>query len=258
MPNDQKRMSSTMHLNLLIITIFIIFNSSTCFSLTKNDLWESIEGENLKFSQMENGLILKNDTQCEVKDIEIQTYPKSSNSVTRIMGIGSYYYKIDSLNPGKTELVYWDNFSNTEGKYLNTKEYAFNRVSFSADKFPGKNKKHLNEHYKLWASEKFLNFGFGINVENKCNHPIKFAIRIKDLKGEWNTEAWYSFKALESSYLKGIKTRDSRYYYYAETSDASNIYWGVDDNYFYISLKKYGMRTGEDMDGDTNIVLTCN
>lgn len=47
-------------------------------------------------------------------------------------------------------------------------------------------------------------------------------------------------------------------YYYAETTDSSNIVWEGDKSFNYIGLKKYGMREYEDLDGVTDIELNCN
>lgn len=121
-----------------------------------------------------------------------------------------------------------------------------------------------NFYYRLPtdSAEEAETRGFNIHLENKCNHPINCAIHFKDLNGQWVTEAWYHFDPYESYYLASngdrLLTNDSVYYFYAETTDGSQISWAADDNYYWIGLVKYGMRKAEDASGETELSLTCN
>ena len=245
----------------LLFIIAFCFSSSTLSAL-KEDFWDSVDHSSLKFAQVTGGILLKNDCDCEIKDIELQTFPTSSNAAIRLLGYGSYYYEINSIQPGAIIEVRWDKFSNSGGQYLKLDQYSFDRISIAGRKILGKNKDYINQHFNINPNAVVENRGFKVSVKNLCPHPVKVAVNYKNTSGTWVTKSWWKFSQNESANLTSnnhyILTRDSRLYFYAETSNRTNIAWAGDKKYVYIGFKKYGMRAIEDSEGDTYLELTCN
>ena len=246
---------------LIISTLIILSASNSSFSELKNDFMISIDNSDFKYIQINGGILLINNCDYEINEIEIQTYPSSSNGITRILGIGSYYLKIESLKQGESVKVDWNKFSNTRGQRLKLEEYSFNRIRISGKKNSG-NKESINEHFPCNPNFTVENRGFKIKVKNICHHQIRVAVHYKNTQGSWVTDSWWTFAPNQSGNLvsgdQPLLTGDSRIYYYAETTDRSNIAWSGDKISTYIGFKKYGMREYLDYDGDTYLELNCN
>ncbi|WP_281561745.1 DUF1036 domain-containing protein [Thalassomonas sp. RHCl1] len=246
--------------NLLCIALIIF--SLPSYSGLKNDFWVPVENSALMYTQVKGGLILRNDCECEIRDVEIQTYPTSSNAVIRILGYGSYHYKVGPISEGQMVRVRWNKFSNSGGKYLKLDEYSFNRISISGKKADGEGKKYLNQHFTVDPGFTVENRGFKIKVKNNCHHPIKVAVNYRNTSGSWVTESWWKFQPNRSGNLatggNHLLTGDSTIFYYAEATNGTNIVWAGDAKREYIGFKKYGMRMFDDFEGDTYIELNCN
>jgi Group XII secretory phospholipase A2 precursor (PLA2G12)/Protein of unknown function (DUF1036) len=80
-----------------------------------------------------------------------------------------------------------------------------------------------------------------ISFKNSCSHPIQVAIHFQNLQNQWETKAWYSFSPGESSRLNGVDTKNRYLYYYAETTDRSNIVWKGNDTSETIGGRVYNM-----------------
>ena len=66
--------------------------------------------------------------------------------------------------------------------------------------------------------------------QNKCKHPIAFAVSYKDIDGTWRTEGWWNVKQDEDIILTNqnnirLKTDNTYWYFYAKTTDGSNMEW---------------------------------
>ena len=153
----------TFKLLLLLLVLFMIISSSALSEL-KNDFWISVENGNLKYTQVTGGLLLKNDGKQKIRNIEIQTFPSASNGMTRVFGIGSYYYRLDALEQNDVIKIYWEKFSNAEGNYLKLNEYSFNRICISGTEGSGDNKKAVNEHFGIDPQFTIENRGFKIKI----------------------------------------------------------------------------------------------
>ena len=65
-----------------------------------------------------------------------------------------------------------------------------------------------------------------IYFRNSCNHPIQVGVSFKNLSNKWQSKAWYSFAPNEgAARLNGVDTRNRYLYYYAETTDGSDLAW---------------------------------
>ncbi len=63
-------------------------------------------------------------------------------------------------------------------------------------------------------------------IKNSCNHPIQVGVYFKNLSNKWQTKAWYAFAPNEAvGRLNGVETRNRYIYYYAETTDESELAW---------------------------------
>ena len=96
---------------------------------------------------------------------------------------------------------------------------------------------------------------------NSCHRPIRLAISYKGLDGDWHTDGWWNFGPNETAYLTSsgsrLKSRNSIWYFYAETTDGSSWKWAGDDT---LSLRgtRLKMRKMQDKQGDFNWSTTCN
>lgn len=65
-----------------------------------------------------------------------------------------------------------------------------------------------------------------IYFRNSCKHPVQVGVYFKNLSNKWQTKAWYSFAPNEgAARLNGVDTRNRYLYYYAETTDGSDLAW---------------------------------
>lgn len=101
---------------------------------------------------------------------------------------------------------------------------------------------------------------YNFHVHNKCNRPVQIALSYKDTDNRWKTKSWWQFDPFEQAFLMSgqqrLVTKNSAYYFYAETTDGSSFVW-QGDNYLTVDGVKLGFRKGEDKQGHTEIVLTC-
>lgn len=253
-----------MTLKIFTVLVILLF-PLTVFSQPKENYWGTIDEKQIKFTQVDGGLLIKNETGADVSDVEIQTYPSASNPVTRILGMGSYYYKIDTIGNNETVAASWNKFSNTDGQMLKLEEYSFDRVSFDGTiDYADRDPVDFNDHHTITNPHEFrIDRGYPVHVINQCNHPVELAVRAKTLNGEWVTRSWYTFAANEESSLNDregvlLLTSESTMYFYAKTTDGSDIVWEGDDYYVTIGFRKYGMHVLNDDEGQTDIGLTCN
>jgi len=79
-----------------------------------------------------------------------------------------------------------------------------------------------------------------IYIVNKCYKPIRVLVRYKDLDGDWVTRGWFNlptFKEYERRRIVGRekvgKTRNNRFYYYAESKDGKTKWSGNYKRKFY-------------------------
>ncbi|WP_444995601.1 DUF1036 domain-containing protein [Aliikangiella sp. IMCC44359] len=248
--------------NIYFLSVFLIFFSTPVFSQLKNDFWIAVDGSTLKYTQVKGGLLLKNDCNCKMTDIELQTYPTGSNAAVRLIGYGSYYYRIHSMKSGELIKINWNKFTNSSGKYLNLNEFSFDRISISGQKHLGKNRTSVSQHFTTDPYFTVENRGFSISVKNTCKYPIRVAIHYKNTSGSWVTKSWWEFQPNKSAKLMSknqyLLTGDSKIYYYAETTNRTNIVWKGNKTVQYIGFKKYEMRSWDDFDGDTELELNCN
>jgi len=102
---------------------------------------------------------------------------------------------------------------------------------------------------------------FGFYFENKCYHPLMLVLRYKGVDGSWHTEAVWDIDAGFSGYLRDeygnkLKTGNAVWYYYAKTTDDSNLEW-IGDHYFLYEGVNLPMIELEDTDGDSEWSVTC-
>jgi uncharacterized membrane protein len=81
-----------------------------------------------------------------------------------------------------------------------------------------------------------------IAFKNSCSHPLQVAVRFQNTSGQWETRNWYSFVPGESARLNGVETRNRYVYYYAQTTDSSNIVWSGKDTRVTIGNTTYDMK----------------
>jgi uncharacterized membrane protein len=81
-----------------------------------------------------------------------------------------------------------------------------------------------------------------ISFRNSCSSPLEVAIYFKNLSGQWETKAWYSFSPDEKARLTGVDTRNRYLYYYAKATDGSGKVWSGNDTRQPISGRLYDMK----------------
>lgn len=81
-----------------------------------------------------------------------------------------------------------------------------------------------------------------IAFKNNCSHPLQVAVRFQNTSGQWETRNWYSFAPSESARLNGVETRNRYVYYYAQTTDGSNIAWNGNDTRVTVGNTTYDMK----------------
>lgn len=99
-----------------------------------------------------------------------------------------------------------------------------------------------------------------IAFKNSCSRPLRVAINFKNLQNQWETKAWYILSPGQSARLNGVDTKNRYLYYYAETTDGSNIVWQGNDTSQTIGGRVYNMLQ---IDTGPSVVnwtqnLTCN
>lgn len=102
-------------------------------------------------------------------------------------------------------------------------------------------------------------------VKDECDSPIELIIHYKDLRGSWQTRAWWQFESGEEAYLAHQNIRLSgkkgTWYFYARATDDSGLYW--DDNEgngkrLRHNGESFEMRRMNSTGDRAEITLTCN
>ncbi|MBD2179348.1 DUF1036 domain-containing protein [Pseudanabaena sp. FACHB-1998] len=81
-----------------------------------------------------------------------------------------------------------------------------------------------------------------ITFKNSCSRRLQLAVHFKNMQNQWVTKAWYSFAPNESAELSGVSTNNRYFYYYAETTDRSNIKWTGNGTSVTIGGRVYNMK----------------
>lgn len=81
-----------------------------------------------------------------------------------------------------------------------------------------------------------------ISFRNACSSPFRLAIHFKNLSGQWETKAWFSFASGERARLTGVDTNNRNVYYYAEATDGSGKIWSGNDTSQVIGGRSYSMK----------------
>lgn len=108
-------------------------------------------------------------------------------------------------------------------------------------------------------------FGFLIIASNKsCSHPIRVVFRYENGVGDWSITDWYRFNANEGASMltlddrKHLHTRASPFYFYAETTDGSELKWSGSTN-VDVGGTVYGFQDKEfdGNSGQAKLTLDC-
>lgn len=98
------------------------------------------------------------------------------------------------------------------------------------------------------------------HITNNCKHPIRILLRYRNVNDEWKTAGWWDFTPNEAAYLavdnKRLLSKNSIWYYYAETTNNTNYSWQGDHSVAY-NGRTYKMRQREDKQGINKLALTC-
>lgn len=102
----------------------------------------------------------------------------------------------------------------------------------------------------------------GFKVTNNCHHPVRVAIHYRNLGSEWVSMGWWTVEPKTATYLadsdnRRLITSAEGWYYYAESTDQTNLVWKGDQ------MKKYGtldlpMSLVKDKEGDSEWTLVCD
>lgn len=102
----------------------------------------------------------------------------------------------------------------------------------------------------------------GFRVTNDCRHPVRVAIHYRNLIGDWISMGWWNVGPHEASYLadsskKRLTTSAATWFYYAESTDETDLAWKGD------RVKRYGnldlpMTELQDKEGDSDWTLVCD
>jgi peptidoglycan hydrolase-like protein with peptidoglycan-binding domain len=99
------------------------------------------------------------------------------------------------------------------------------------------------------------------HVTNSCRYPLRILVRYRDSTKDWTTAGWWTFAPGEPAYLamddQRILSRNSIWYFYAETTDGSNKVWEGTEPVGYKG-KTYKMKRKVDEVGVNKLNLTCD
>ncbi len=102
--------------------------------------------------------------------------------------------------------------------------------------------------------------GDPFHVANNCPHPVRVLMRYKDSTKDWTTAGWWTFAPNEAAYLatnnQRLLSRNSIWYFYAETTDASRKVWEGTESVSYQG-RTYKMKKKVDEAGVNKLTLTC-
>lgn len=102
--------------------------------------------------------------------------------------------------------------------------------------------------------------GYPLFVKNTCHLPLNIGLTYLDLEGEWRNFAWWSYEPGEEAYpMYGnsrIRSRNSVFYYYAETSGSSgHLEWGGPIELVYGGNTYRGRKAQLNLDDNYNYIL---
>jgi uncharacterized membrane protein len=99
-----------------------------------------------------------------------------------------------------------------------------------------------------------------ISFKNNCSHPLQVGIHFKNLQNQWETKSWFTFSPGESARLNGVNTNNRYFYYYAKTTDGSNISWYGNETSQTIGGIAYNMKKVDTGASKVNWTqsLSCN
>ena len=168
-----------------------------------------------------------------------------------------------------------DNDIHSAKKYMKEAGWTRLELYLNLDKF---NRLDGSSDEAMACKEKLEKFGINMVIElesfpttefyfrNKCDYPVKLAIRYKNWNGKWVTDGWWFFDPNQSSYpVSGgnrIGLASSTFYYYARTSkDAKvSLVWRGEHHHSF-EAKDLQMRItnlSKDSDGDYVLTITCD
>jgi uncharacterized membrane protein len=119
----------------------------------------------------------------------------------------------------------------------------------------------VGKHAADWLQQQSSSSGYGFRFNNKCDHPVRLAIRYHDMNKVWRTEGWWTFKPGESGVLiiggKTLKTNTTVWYFFAETTDDEGLVWRGNHT-FNLNGRSLQMDKMEDTDGESNWSISCD
>lgn len=103
--------------------------------------------------------------------------------------------------------------------------------------------------------------GNSIAVRNRCNRPIRVAVRYQRSDGKWMAKGWWTFSPGEFANLESsgqrLRTFHDQVYYFAETTDGrSRVVWSG-DHVETVGGRVVPMRSYRDSTGTRELSLTC-
>ncbi|MEL6579821.1 MAG: hypothetical protein AAFQ14_08715 [Cyanobacteria bacterium J06621_12] len=102
---------------------------------------------------------------------------------------------------------------------------------------------------------------YPIQLENGCSHPVSLLVRYHHPDFGWQVTGWWAFAPGERSFLSDegerLETDKSTLYYYAETTDGSDLRWTGDYSYYYNDTL-YDMSEVVDKEGVTSWKISCS
>ena len=103
--------------------------------------------------------------------------------------------------------------------------------------------------------------GYSYQFTNGCEHPVQLAIRYKNMGGTWQNAGWWKFSPNETAYLvsggQRLRSNNAVWYYYAETTDNSNLQWSGDHSVTF-NGRSLLMKELRDAEGESTWTITCN
>jgi uncharacterized membrane protein len=103
--------------------------------------------------------------------------------------------------------------------------------------------------------------GYIFKFTNGCRHPVRLSIRYLDTSGAWKSDGWWRFEPGETGNLSSddglLRSNNSFWYYYAETTNGSELEWrGTEKT--KVGTREVPMRKAVDNEGDSEWSVTCN
>ncbi len=99
-------------------------------------------------------------------------------------------------------------------------------------------------------------------VINNCQHPVRLAIHYRNLGGAWVSMGWWTVGPKAAIYLadstnRRLSTSSEGWYYYAESTDQTNLVWKGDKIIKYEGVE-LPMSLLKDDEGDSEWTLVCD